>query len=184
MAINLTPWLSNSRRLARQSSIDRPNLSSFQQTVTLSEVRTKAGDMSEGDLLKIKLQTLQFQTDVSAAKLAKLQALAMLRQLIGFESVPENYDVEGKLDYQPIHGGIAELKATVADGRGAYGEAPAFRRLMNDVERLSIDASELDTVAPAAAPPPTVRIPIDDSPPDPAMWTDADDEGVGGHSRS
>jgi hypothetical protein len=79
-----------------------------------------------------------------------------------------------------VNRAIDELKATVADARGAYGEAPAFRRLMNDVERLSIDASELDTVAPAAAPPPPVRIPIDDSPPDPAMWTDADDEGVGG----
>ena len=53
-----------------------------------------------------------------------------------------------------VNRAIDELKATVADARGAYGEAPAFRRLMNDVERLSIDASELDTVAPAVAPPP------------------------------
>jgi hypothetical protein len=79
-----------------------------------------------------------------------------------------------------VNQAIDELKARVADARSAYGEAPAFRRLMNDVERLSIDASELDTVAPAAAPPPIARIPIDDSPPDPSMWHDADDEGVGG----
>ncbi len=98
--------------LLAQSTLELANedLSSFQQTVNISESRTKAGDMSEGDLLKIKLQVLQFQTDVSAAKLAKLQALAMLRQLVGFESVPENYDVEGKLDYQPIHAGINDLK--------------------------------------------------------------------------
>jgi len=44
--------------------------------------------MSEGDYLKIKLQLLQFQTDVSAAKLARVQALAGLRQFLGFESVP------------------------------------------------------------------------------------------------
>ena len=36
--------------------------------------------MSEGDLLKIKLQMLQFQMDVSAARLARVQALASLRQ--------------------------------------------------------------------------------------------------------
>jgi cobalt-zinc-cadmium efflux system outer membrane protein len=98
--------------LLAQSTLDLANedLSSFQQTVNISESRTKAGDMSEGDLLKIKLQVLQFQTDVSAAKLAKLQALAMLRQLVGFESVPENYDVEGKLEYQAIHAGIDDLK--------------------------------------------------------------------------
>jgi cobalt-zinc-cadmium efflux system outer membrane protein len=105
--------------LLSQSTLElaNENLSSFQQTVNLSETRTKAGDMSEGDLLKIKLQTLQFQTDLSAAKLAKLQALALLRQLIGFESVPANYDVEGKLDYQAIHAGVEELKALAMRSR-------------------------------------------------------------------
>jgi outer membrane protein, heavy metal efflux system len=105
--------------LLAQSTLElaNENLSSFQQTVNLSESRTKAGDMSEGDLLKIKLQTLQFQTDLSAAKLAKLQALALLRQLIGFESVPANYDVEGKLDYLPIHAGIEELRALAMRSR-------------------------------------------------------------------
>ena len=66
----------------------------------ISESRYKAGDMSESDLLKIKLQSLQFQSDLSAAKLAKVQALAALRQLLGFESVPDEFDVEGDLDYQ------------------------------------------------------------------------------------
>jgi outer membrane protein, heavy metal efflux system len=86
------------------------DLKSFQQTVEISQLRFKAGDMSEADLLKIKLQMLQFQTDVSQAKLAKIQALAALRQLIGFESVPDNYDVQGDLEYQPIHGGVDDLK--------------------------------------------------------------------------
>ncbi len=67
--------------------------------------------MSEGDLLKIKLQLLQFQMDVSAAKLARVQALASLRQLLGYESVPENYDVVGDLEYQPVKLGEDDLKA-------------------------------------------------------------------------
>jgi cobalt-zinc-cadmium efflux system outer membrane protein len=105
--------------LLAQSTLELANedLSSFQQTVSLSEAQVKAGAMSEGDLLKIKLQVLQFQTDLSAAKLAKLQALAMLRQLIGFESVPENYDIEGKLDYQPIHAGVEDLRALAMRSR-------------------------------------------------------------------
>jgi cobalt-zinc-cadmium efflux system outer membrane protein len=105
--------------LLAQSTLElaAENLASFQQTVSLSESRNKAGDMSESDLLKIKLQVLQFQTDVSAAKLAKVQALAMLRQLVGFESVPENYDVEGKLDYRPIHAGIEDLKTLAMQSR-------------------------------------------------------------------
>ena len=96
-----------------QSTLDftQQDLESFQKTVDISETRYKSGDMSEGDLLKIKLQMLQFQNDFFAAKLAKVQALASLRQFLGFESVPDNYDVEGELNYQAVHGGLDDLKA-------------------------------------------------------------------------
>jgi len=96
-----------------QSTIDftQQDLDSFQKTVEISEARYKAGDMSEGDLLKIKLQMLQFQNDNFAARLAKVQALAGLRQFLGFESVPDNYDVAGELEYQIVHGGLDDLKA-------------------------------------------------------------------------
>jgi len=87
------------------------DLKSFQQTVDISEERTKAGAMSEGDLLKIKLQMLQFQTDVSAARLARIQALAGLRQLLGYESIAENYEVVGDLEYKPVTLGKDDLKA-------------------------------------------------------------------------
>lgn len=96
-----------------QSTVDfaRQDLDSFQKTVDISEERYKAGAVSEGDFLKIKLQFLQFQTDLSAAVLAKVQAIAALRQLVGFESVPDMFDVEGQLDYQPVHAGLEDLKA-------------------------------------------------------------------------
>jgi cobalt-zinc-cadmium efflux system outer membrane protein len=99
--------------LLAQSTLDlaQQDFDSFQKTVDISESRFKAGDMSEGDLLKIKLQLLQFQSDVFAAKLSKVQALAALRQFLGFESVPDNFDVEGSLDYQPVHGNMDDFKA-------------------------------------------------------------------------
>jgi cobalt-zinc-cadmium efflux system outer membrane protein len=86
-------------------------LDSFQQTVTISEERYKAGDISEADYLKIKLQLLQFQTDVSAAQVARVQALATLRQLMGYTAVPENYDVAGDLAYTPVNENEDDLKA-------------------------------------------------------------------------
>jgi cobalt-zinc-cadmium efflux system outer membrane protein len=93
------------------------DLDSFQKTVGISKERYRIGDMSESDFLKIKLQLLQFQTDVSAAKLAKLQSLAALRQLLGFESVPDDYDVEGTLDYQSVHADLSGLKSIAAINR-------------------------------------------------------------------
>jgi len=105
--------------LLAQSTLEfaEQDLQSFQNTVDISEARYKAGDMSEGDLLKIKLQLLQFQTDVSSARLAKIQAIAALRQLVGYESVPEQFDVAGDLEYQPVHAGLDELKAEALRSR-------------------------------------------------------------------
>jgi cobalt-zinc-cadmium efflux system outer membrane protein len=105
--------------LLAQSTIDlaKQDAESFQQTVNISEARYKDGDMSEGDLLKIKLQLLQFQSDLSMANLAKVQALAALRQLVGFESVPDEFDVEGDLDYQPVHADMQALKLLAMQNR-------------------------------------------------------------------
>ena len=105
--------------LLAQSTIDLAvrDLDSFQKTVDISNERYRVGDLSEGDFLKIKLQLLQFQTDLSAAKLAKVQALAGLRQLLGFESVPDDYDVQGELDYQPVHADMTTLKSLAALNR-------------------------------------------------------------------
>ncbi len=105
--------------LLAQSTLDfaQLDLDSFQKTVDISNERFRVGDMSEGDLLKIKLQLLQFQTDVSAAKLAKLQGLAALRQFLGFESVPDDYDVQGSLDYQPVHADVSGFKSLAVMNR-------------------------------------------------------------------
>jgi cobalt-zinc-cadmium efflux system outer membrane protein len=98
--------------LLAQSQLDfaQQDLISFQQTVDISQDRFNAGAMSEGDLLKIKLQLLQFQMDVSSARLARLQALATLRQLLGYESVPETYSVDGELAYKLVPFTEAELR--------------------------------------------------------------------------
>ncbi|MDP8989816.1 MAG: TolC family protein [Acidobacteriota bacterium] len=105
--------------LLAESMIDlaQQDLASFQMTVDLSEEQVGAGALSEGDAIKIKLQMLQFQNDVSSAKLARVQALAALRPLAGFESVSENYDVDGTLDYQPIHGDLEALKMLAVNSR-------------------------------------------------------------------
>jgi len=93
------------------------DLSSFQQTLNVSEERYKKGAISEGDLLKIKLQMLQFQADVSSAKLAHEQALVGLRQLLGYDAVPSNYDVIGGLTYTPLHGNKEDLQAVALNLR-------------------------------------------------------------------
>ena len=87
------------------------DLQDFQQTVDIADAQYKAGDISEGDLLKIKLQLLQFQTDVSSARLAKVQALAGLRELLGYDAAPADFDVIGDLAYVPLKSKVEDLQA-------------------------------------------------------------------------
>jgi len=93
------------------------DLRSFQQTVDLSELSYKAGASSEDDYLKIKLQLLQFETDVQQALLVKAQALSDLRQLLGYESVSEDYDVAGVFDYQPLKGNVEDMQMKALQNR-------------------------------------------------------------------
>ncbi len=97
------------------------DLKGFQQTVDISEMQLKAGYIGEGDYLKIKLQLLQFQTDVSSARLAKVQALVALRQFLGYDAVPADFDVVGDLAYQPLKGNLEDFQAR------AMRERPDFR---------------------------------------------------------
>ena len=97
------------------------DLKGFQQTVDISETQLKAGYIGEGDYLKIKLQLLQFQTDVSSARLARVQALVGLRGFLGYNAVPADFDVVGDLAYQPLKGNLEDLQAR------ALRERPDFR---------------------------------------------------------
>src|SRR6202142_3572615 len=97
------------------------DLQSFQQTVDISETQLKAGYIGEGDYLKIKLQLLQFQIDVSSARLAKVQALVGLREFLGYNAVPIDFDVIGDLAYQPLKANLEDLQMK------AMRERPDFR---------------------------------------------------------
>jgi cobalt-zinc-cadmium efflux system outer membrane protein len=109
--------------LLAESTLDfaLQDLKAFQQTVDIGEAQLKAGAIGEGDYLKIKLQLLQFQTDVSSARLARVQALVALRQSLGFNAVPEDYDVVGDLAYVPLKVRVEDLQTK------ALHERPDFR---------------------------------------------------------
>jgi cobalt-zinc-cadmium efflux system outer membrane protein len=106
-----------------ESTLDlaEQDLKSFQHTVDISDDRYKAGDISQSDFLKIHLQLLQFQQDVAQARLARIQALVGLRQLLGYESVPSDYDVAGDFDYQPVKLKLEDLQVK------ALAERPDLR---------------------------------------------------------
>jgi len=93
------------------------DLKSFQETVDISEHQYKAGGISENDYLMIKLQLLQFESDLEQAQLARVQSLSDLRQLLGYESVSADYDVSGPFEYQPVKGNLEDLQLKALQNR-------------------------------------------------------------------
>ena len=85
-----------------------------------------------------------------------------------------------------LHRTVNELRDVVVSLRQRYGDIPAVRRLLGDIDRIDLDASELDDLTPlpaASTAEASEILLLDDTPLDPALWDGADDEGVGGYHR-
>ena len=93
------------------------DVESFRKTVDISEFQWKAGGMSEGDFLMIKLQLLQYESDYQQAILAKDQGLDDLRNMLGYDSVPADYDVAGPFDYEPVSAKLEDLQMKALQSR-------------------------------------------------------------------
>lgn len=80
---------------------------------------------------------------------------------------------------------IGQLRQCVGTLRNRYGDAPAVRRLINDLERLNIDADEFEGTQPVPVQQSKVDrsdvVVVPDTPYDESLWAGADDEGVGGY---
>ena len=102
-----------------ESTVDlaQQDLKSFENTVDLGEIRYRSGAISQDDYLKTKIQLLQFQNDVAQGQLAKVQGLAELRNLIGPESLPVNYDIAGQFEYQAVKVNLEDLQMQALDTR-------------------------------------------------------------------
>ncbi|GAA1351133.1 hypothetical protein [Saccharothrix algeriensis] len=81
---------------------------------------------------------------------------------------------------------LGRLRQCVGSLRSRYGDVAAVQRLANDIERMDIDATELVELdrTPRQREAPRVErevVVVPDTPYDPKLWHDADDEGLGGH---
>lgn len=95
----------------------------------------------------------------------------------------------GTPELESLRRTTAELRFVITSMRSRYGDIPAVRRLINDVDRIELDTSEFDALSAGSTHssarhvmPVEVQM-IADGPTDPSLWADADDEGLGGYRR-
>ena len=112
------------------------NLQSFSDVVELNRQRVTAGDLAQGDFYKISLQKLQFEQDVSAAQVGLVQAKASLRQLMGFETIADDFEVDGDLSFAPQTLDLEDLKRQALENRPDVQAARAGVKLAQDAAAL------------------------------------------------
>ncbi|PRY39616.1 hypothetical protein [Umezawaea tangerina] len=79
-----------------------------------------------------------------------------------------------------LHRALGELRRCLGALRAAHGDHAVIRRLVNGVERLEIDAADLPNLVPVPGYAPDEVVYVPDAPYDPDLWSNADDEGIGG----
>ncbi len=125
--------------LLAKSGLDlaKDDLANFSQEVELNHARVTAGDLAEGDYLKLSIQKLQFEQDVSAAQLGLVQARATLRQQLGYQSVADDFDVTGMLMHNKQLVSLVELQSKALANRPDLLAAHTSVKLANDTVSLA-----------------------------------------------
>jgi outer membrane protein, heavy metal efflux system len=125
--------------LLAKSSFDlaRDNLKNFSTVVDVNRERVRAGDLAESELLKISLQQLQFEQDVTTAELALAQAKATLRQSVGFEGLADEFEVDGDLAYTRYPVALDDLKRDALAARPDLLAAQGGVKLAEDTQALA-----------------------------------------------
>jgi len=113
------------------------NLANYSQQLDLNKSRLTAGDLAEADYIKLSLQKLQFEQDVSSAQLTLVQAKANLRQQLGYQSVAENYDVSGTLTHNKHDVQLEDLEKQALANRPDLQAAHSGVKVANDTVALA-----------------------------------------------
>jgi len=113
------------------------NLANYSQQLDLNKSRLTAGDLAEEDYIKLSLQKLQFEQDVSSAQLTLVQAKANLRQQLGYQSVAENFDVSGTLTHNKHDVQLEDLEKQALANRPDLQAAHSGVKVANDTVALA-----------------------------------------------
>ncbi len=120
--------------LLAKSTLDlaQQNLKSFSDVVEIDRRRVAAGDLAQGDFYKISLQQLQFEQDVSGAQVGLVQARAVLRQFLGYETIADDFDIDGDLTFAKYSLNLEDLKRQALENRPDVLAAHAAAKLAED----------------------------------------------------
>lgn len=95
-------------------AIEEENGKQFAELVRFNTARFEEGFISEGELIKVRLERIKFDSAVAGARLALRQANIRLLELMGEADYArsERLEARGRLEFQDAEAQLAELRAS------------------------------------------------------------------------
>ena len=93
------------------------NRTSFDELIKFNKVRFEEGAIAEGELLKVKLERVKFDSAYAQAELAQRQAVIRLLHLLGETDFSRVEAVAGELNFAPINLDLASLREMALQNR-------------------------------------------------------------------
>ncbi len=120
------------------------NRSSFDELIRFNKVRFEEGAIAEGELLKVKLERVKFDSAFAQAELGQRQAVIRLLHLLGETDFSRVEAVAGELSFAPMNLDLASLKEMALRNRpdvraAELGVTLAERRIALEHARNSMD---------------------------------------------
>jgi cobalt-zinc-cadmium efflux system outer membrane protein len=99
------------------------NLTSYRQTVQLSQVRLNAGAISRTDFERIDLQLASFESDEANARVNLTQNSDQLQLLLGVDHPSRSFDIVGTLTPPPLQLSLPDVEQKALASRPDYRAA-------------------------------------------------------------
>lgn len=103
--------------------ITESNLNDYRQTVDLSRIRLKDGQISQTDFMRIDLQQAEFESDVSKAKLGLTEARNQLQSLLGIEHPSADFYITGAVTPPTLSLSLPKMEQDALAARPDYRAA-------------------------------------------------------------
>ena len=113
--------------------VAQDNLAYYDRVLEVNRTRQTAGDISEVDLGRLELQRVQYESDLQTATVSLRTAKIQLLSVLNDRTAIEQFDVDGKFDFNEQITPLEEFRAAALDAR------PDLRAALQAVTKSKTD---------------------------------------------
>lgn len=126
--------------------LSRQQLAYYDNIISISRERFKAGDLAQVDLDRIELQRVQYESDLQTAEVTLRTAKIQLLQLLNDRTPVDQFDVQGPFDYSDPLQPLDTFRQTALDNRPDLKAAFESVQQANTNHRLAVANGSTDPI--------------------------------------